>query len=386
MLDQQTIDLIKATVPALEVHGTTITKTFYKNMFNDHPELLNIFNKTNQKQGKQPTALATTVLAAAKHIDNLGAILDHVIQIGHKHRALQIKPEHYAIVGKHLLIAIKEVLQDAATPEIIDAWAKAYQVIADAFIQVEQKMYDEAAWQDFQPFEVVGKRAVSNDIIEFTVKNDAILNGLTVQAGQYITVQVQPKADDNLALRHYSICSVDLSAGLKFAVKRESTEGIPGVVSNYLHDEVQVGDKINLSAPAGDFLLEQNDRPVVLLSGGVGITPILAMLDAQVATNAQRSLVWINATKNQETEAFKAEVAQYLAKANVAHAATLYSADQQRITAEYLAEHLPENADIYLCGSVRFMESVIGLLEGLNRPQQTIHFEPFGPKMSLIKV
>ena len=273
MLDQQTIDLIKATVPALEVHGTTITKTFYKNMFNDHPELLNIFNKTNQKQGKQPTALATTVLAAAKHIDNLGAILDHVIQIGHKHRALQIKPEHYAIVGKHLLIAIKEVLQDAATPEIIDAWAKAYQVIADAFIQVEQKMYDEAAWQDFQPFEVVGKRAVSNDIIEFTVKNDAILNGLTVQAGQYITVQVQPKADDNLALRHYSICSVDLSAGLKFAVKRESTEGIPGVVSNYLHDEVQVGDKINLSAPAGDFLLEQNDRPVVLLSGGVGITP-----------------------------------------------------------------------------------------------------------------
>lgn len=385
MLDQQTIDLIKATVPALEEHGTTITKTFYKNMFEDHPELLNIFNKTNQKQGKQPTALATTVLAAAKHIDNLGVIIDHVIQIGHKHRALQIKPEHYAIVGKHLLIAIKEVLQDAATPEIIEAWAKAYQVIADAFIQVEQKMYDEAAWQDFQPFTVVNKRYVSNDIVEFTVKNDELLNGLTIQAGQYITVQVLPKEGDNLALRHYSICSVDLSEGLKFAVKRETTDAIPGVVSHYLHDEVNVGGQLKLSAPAGDFLLQQNERPVVFLSGGVGITPILAMLHAQVTTEANRPLVWINATRNQETEAFKADVEQYLQQANVQHAATLYSEAGQRITADYLAQYLPENADIYLCGSVRFMESMIDLLQALNRPQQTIHFEPFGPKMSLIK-
>ncbi|MFP4713820.1 globin domain-containing protein [Pasteurella multocida] len=100
MLDQHTRDIIKATIPVLEQYGTTITQTFYHNMFTAHPELLDVFNKTNQKQGRQPMALASTVLAAAKHIDNLEAILPHITQIGHKHRALEIKPEHYPIVGK----------------------------------------------------------------------------------------------------------------------------------------------------------------------------------------------------------------------------------------------------------------------------------------------
>ena len=81
------------------------------------------------------------------YIDNLEVILPVVKQIAHKHRSLGIKPEHYPIVGKHLLLAIKDVLGDAATDEIIDAWAEAYGVIADAFISVEAEMYDEAANQ-----------------------------------------------------------------------------------------------------------------------------------------------------------------------------------------------------------------------------------------------
>ena len=131
MLSQETINIIKSTVPVLEEHGKTITTVFYKNMFAEHPELLNIFNHANQSQGRQQTALANTVYAAAANIDNLEAIVPAVIQIGHKHRSLGILPEHYPIVGEHLLGAIKEVLGDAATPEIIDAWADAYGVIAD---------------------------------------------------------------------------------------------------------------------------------------------------------------------------------------------------------------------------------------------------------------
>ena len=94
MLSEQTREIVKQTVPVLEQHGTEITKVFYTRMFEAHPELLNIFNKSNQKQGKQQTALAQTVLAAAKHIDNLGAIVPNVNQIAHKHRALQVKEEH----------------------------------------------------------------------------------------------------------------------------------------------------------------------------------------------------------------------------------------------------------------------------------------------------
>lgn len=125
MLSQETRNIVRATVPVLEQHGVDITKTFYRNMLDDHKELLNIFNRVNQVKGAQPTALATTVLAAAKHIDNLEAILPHVEQIGHKHRALQIQPEHYPIVGKHLLNAIRQVLGDAASPEILNAWGEA---------------------------------------------------------------------------------------------------------------------------------------------------------------------------------------------------------------------------------------------------------------------
>lgn len=121
MLTKQTIDIIKSTVPVLEVHGKAITTAFYQLLFENHPELLNIFNHANQREGKQQTALANAVYAAAAHIDRLEDILPAVKQIAQKHRALNVKPEHYPIVGENLLAAIKKVLGDAATPEIMNA-------------------------------------------------------------------------------------------------------------------------------------------------------------------------------------------------------------------------------------------------------------------------
>ncbi|HDR1022543.1 TPA: NO-inducible flavohemoprotein [Pasteurella multocida] len=384
MLDQQTRDIIKATIPVLEQHGTTITNTFYRNMFNAHPELLNVFNKTNQKQGRQPMALASTVLAAAKHIDNLAAILPNVVQIGHKHRALEIKAEHYPIVGENLLKAIKEVLGDAATPEIIDAWAKAYGVIADVFIKVEQEMYDAAAWEGYKPFKVVAKRPVSDQITEFTVQADFPLPQL--KAGQYITVRVQPEGEVNTAWRHYSVCSTQTNGGLKFAVKREGAGETKGLVSHYLHDNVQVGDSLDFTAPAGDFLLEQNEKPLVLISGGVGITPLLAMLEEQVKQNPQREICWIHSCRNNDNHAFKAEVEALLQQAENAHSHVIYTADEPRINADFIAKHVPQNANVYVCGSINFMEGIIDLLKQQGWNESDIRFEPFGPKMSVVTV
>src|SRR5690625_5528012 len=107
-LDARTIEIVKSTVPVLEEHGEKITTRFYELMFNNHPELLNIFNHANQKQGRQQQALANAVYAAAANIDNLEAILPVVKQVGEKHRSLGVKKEHYPIVGKHLLLAIKD--------------------------------------------------------------------------------------------------------------------------------------------------------------------------------------------------------------------------------------------------------------------------------------
>jgi len=175
MLSEQTREIVKQTVPVLEQHGTEITKVFYTRMFEAHPELLNIFNKSNQKQGKQQTALAQTVLAAAKHIDNLGAIVPNVNQIAHKHRALQVKEEHYPIVGEYLLKAIKEVLGDAATDEIMNAWEEAYGEIASVFISMEKEMYEKAAWDGFQPFKITNILNQGTTMKSFEVEPEVAL-------------------------------------------------------------------------------------------------------------------------------------------------------------------------------------------------------------------
>lgn len=142
MLDKHTIDIIKSTVPALKEHGLEITTVFYKTMFENNPEVKPLFDMSKQASGEQPKALAMTVLAAAQNIDNLSALLPAVKKIGERHCDLQVKEEHYPIVGSNLLIAIKEVLGDAATDEVIDAWGKAYNVIAQVFIDVEKEIYE----------------------------------------------------------------------------------------------------------------------------------------------------------------------------------------------------------------------------------------------------
>ena len=141
MLSQNTIDIIKSTVPALRQHGVEITTAFYKRMFANNPEIKSMFNMDKQKSGEQPKALAMAVLAAAQNIDNLEAILPAVKNIAKAHVRTNVKAEHYPIIGENLLAAIKEVLGDAATDEIINAWAEAYGEISKVFIQIEKDMY-----------------------------------------------------------------------------------------------------------------------------------------------------------------------------------------------------------------------------------------------------
>ena len=396
MASPKTIEIVKATVPVLEEHGTAITTVFYQNMFNEHPELLDIFNETNQKLGRQQTALAMTVLAAAKHLENLATLLPQVTQISHKHRALQILPEHYPIVGKHLLGAIKQVLGEAANDDIIDAWTEAYDEIADVFIQLEKGMYEQEMWQGFVPFTVTEKVAVATDIAAFTVvpadtdaenTQNIDLSKLTLTAGQYITVKTDPKDSDHTALRHYSLCSTNTDKGIQFAVRRDNRNEHHGLVSNHLHDDLEVGDTVLLSAPAGDFalnqdLVKQNEIPIVFISAGVGVTPILSMLEAQVAANPQRPIVWVYACQNEQHHAFDSQVNQLLESATTLEKHVFYFESGQILDEAWLA-NLPMPADIYVCGSMPFMESIIDGLMRLDHGLDSVHYEPFGPKMSL---
>jgi nitric oxide dioxygenase len=402
LLDKKSIEIIKSTVPVLEEHGEKITTRFYQLMFGNHPELLNIFNHANQKQGKQQKALASTVYAAAKYIDNLEAIVPVVKQIGHKHRSLGIKPEHYPIVGKHLLLAIKDVLGDAATDEIINAWAEAYNVIADAFISIEAEMYDEAknqkgGWDGFRRF-IVDRKVVESDVItSFYLKpedGEALADFIP---GQYISIKLVIDGEQYTHIRQYSLSSSPGKDHYRISVKKETSPTNPdGMVSNYLHDQVNEGAILEISAPAGDFILDtEKNSPVVLLSGGVGLTPMVSMLNTLVEKQPEREVTFIHAAANGNLHALRDEVAEVSKKGNVKTVVFYDSPTEEDrlkehfdvegyVTKEWISDNTNiTTADFYFCGPVPFMKMVFQSLKQLGVTEDRIHFEFFGPMGNL---
>ncbi|QFT88225.1 Flavohemoprotein [Bacillus sp. THAF10] len=400
MLSSKTISIVKATAPVLAVKGEEITTHFYQSLFTNHPELLNIFNHANQKKGRQQTALANTVYAAATYIDQLEVLLPAVKKIAHKHRSLVVKPEHYPIVGKYLIESIKAVLGKDATDEILAAWKEAYQVIADVFISVEKEMYEACDWTDFKAFKVVKKVKESRDISSFYLKP---IDGQKLPSflpGQYITIRLNIPGTDNLFNRQYSLSDVPNQEYFRISVKREAEEDRPhGIISNYLHDSVEVGTTLEVTAPAGEFTLQTDQQsPLYLLSGGVGITPLLCMLKSLPVHQTKRETTFIHATKNGESHAFKKEVEEVMATLENGKAHFIF----EKPTAEdklkelyhfegYVTKQMLEemkidvNGQFYICGPVPFMKAIIFNLEDLGVSAENIHYEFFGPAIELKK-
>ncbi|WP_416145397.1 NO-inducible flavohemoprotein [Planococcus koreensis] len=390
MLSAETKSIIKATVPVLEEHGTAITTVFYKNMFEAHPELLNIFNHANQAKGRQQAALANTVYAAAVHIDNLEAILPAVVQIANKHVSLGIKPEHYPIVGEYLLKAIKEVLGDAATDDIINAWAEAYGVIADAFIGVEKDMYEkvesqENGWKFFKDFIVARKEKESGNITSFYLKPAEGSNVPAYQPGQYISVRMSIPGEKYTMIRQYSLSQASKEDEFRISVKREADNDPNGRVSVYLHEEVNVGDRLEVSAPAGEFVLDTEKKsPVAFVSGGVGITPMMSMFETVATMTPERPTAFLHAARNESFHAFGQDIRKYTESMDNATYKTLYSDEPSGyITRELLAEYVDVSGEVYVCGPVPFMEAMIQELRALGMNEDQIHFEFFGPAVAL---
>src|SRR3954449_2445033 len=171
-LSDKTVDLVKATVPALETHGLAITQRMYARMFQNEA-IRDLFNQSHHGEtGSQPKALAASILAYAQNIDNLGALAPAVERIAQKHVGLNILPEHYPHVAEALLGAIKDVLGAAATDEILAAWGEAYWFLAHVLIGRETAIYDGHAaapggWQGWRNFRIDGRTRESEIITSF---------------------------------------------------------------------------------------------------------------------------------------------------------------------------------------------------------------------------
>ncbi|TCS94884.1 NO-inducible flavohemoprotein [Hazenella coriacea] len=402
MLSPKTIEIVKQTVPFLREHREQITTLFYEQMFQEHPELYNIFNITHQKEKSQPRALADTVYAAAANIDDLSSILPVVKRIAYKHRSIGVQPDQYPIVGKHLLAAIKEVLGDAATDEILNAWKETYQVLADVFIEVEKDMYkqanEQAGWQLFRDFLVVKKVKESDVITSFYLQPTDGEKLAPFQPGQYTSVKVHVPGQPYEQIRQYSLSASPHSDTYRISVKREEgRNGHPeGLISSYLHDHIKEGSILPITPPAGDFVLDQEiDTPVVLLAGGVGITPLMSMFETLLKTQPQRPVTLIHATINGSVQAFKKQIEQasQLPQVNI-HFCYEQPTEQDElhplfskkgyIDEEWLRTIVPTvEADFYFCGPVPFMRAVKQALENMEVAPERIHYEFFGPALQI---
>ncbi|HDJ2616011.1 TPA: nitric oxide dioxygenase [Staphylococcus aureus] len=379
MLTEQEKDIIKQTVPLLKEKGTEITSIFYPKMFKAHPELLNMFNQTNQKRGMQSSALAQAVMAAAVNIDNLSVIKPVIMPVVYKHCALQVYAEHYPIVGENLLKAIQDVTGLEEHDPVIQAWAKAYGVIADVFIQIEKEIYDQMMWIGFKPFKITNIKQESEDIKSFTVETEEY-DFSEFTPGQYITVDVSSDKLPYRAKRHYSIVSGEKNH-LTFGVKRDVTTEHEGEVSTILHDEIKEGDMINLAAPVGGFVLENTTEPQLFLGSGIGVTPLVAMYEAASAKGLDTQMVQV--AENEQHLPFKDNFNSIASHYDNAKLYTHLKDKQGYIGTEELQAFLANKPEIYICGGTKFLQSMIEALKSLNYDMDRVHYETFIPRLSV---
>ncbi|KAF0861656.1 NO-inducible flavohemoprotein [Pseudomonas sp. LD120] len=392
MLSVQDRAIIKATVPLLESGGEALITHFYRMMLSEYPGVRPLFNQAHQASGDQPRALANGVLMYARHIDQLDQLGDLVTRIINKHVALQILPEHYPIVGGCLLRAISEVLgSEIATAEVLSAWGAAYNQLADLLIGAEAAIYDEKAqapggWRGARAFKLVQKVQESAEITSFYFAPQDQGPILAAKPGQYIGLQLFIEGEE--IRRNYSLSALSNQGQYRISVKRESG----GVASNYLHDQCPVGASILLFPPAGEFTLAASDKPLVLISGGVGITPTLPMLEAALA--CERPVHFIHCARNGQVHAFRHWVDELARRYPQLQRFYCYAEDDGvspaadklgLLTCEQLGQWLPQQRDLdaYFLGPKGFMTAIKRHLKALGVPEQQSRYEFFGPAAAL---
>lgn len=387
---------IDASVPVLREHGVRITRTFYANMFAAHPELTNLFNMGNQASGAQQQSLAAAVFAYAANIDNLAALAPIVDRIVHKHASIGITAEHYPIVGEYLLGAIKEVLGDAATPALLSAWEEAYGSLATLFIQAERALYSAAETVPgaLRPMRVTARQQESINVDAFTLEAADGLPLADFRPGQYISLAIA-FADGRRQLRQYSLSDAPGHGYYRISVKRDVTrEGTPdGEVSTWIHEHVIPGSIVQVSHPFGEFAPDTESLdPIVLLSAGVGVTPMISVLRRIMEVHPTRPVVFGYAALNPDHHSHRDDLTAASATMPNLRKAIFYEdlgASPQnapdiyagRMRVDQLPRWPRSTTNVYLCGPSGFMHAQWRALVEAGVPATRIHREVFGPEL-----
>ncbi|SED17583.1 transcriptional regulator, BadM/Rrf2 family [Rhodococcus koreensis] len=386
MLSPTSTDVIRATLPVVGAAISDITTLFYRKMFDAHPELeRDLFNRGNQKQGEQQKALAGAIAAfAALQLEPDQARVDLILsRIANKHASLGIEPSQYAIVHTHLFAAIVEVLGDAVTPEVAAAWDEVYWLMAETLIAMEAGLYASAGvaagdvWRDVRVRE---RRHESADTVSFVLTS---VDGSPLPSftpGQYLSVAVR-LPDGARQIRQYSLSSAPSRGDWRISVKRA------GEVSNFLYHNVFEDDVLTVSTPFGDLVLQDDDAPLLLVSAGIGCTPMIGMLSHLADTDDSRPISVLHADRSASSHAHRAELTELVERLPFAVMHRWYEDLGTRRPVGGLREGRADLGEVtiapgtraYLCGPLPFMLGIREALLAKDVPAENIHYEVFGP-------
>lgn len=389
--------LIKSTVPILKSNGNDLISYFYQRMLSKNPELKNIFNMANQANGKQQNALTGAVLAYAENIEDPSVLINVLKSIGNKHVSLNIAPEQYDIVGNHLIASIKEVLGDLATLELIEAWTCAYTELADIMISIEAEMYKKnslkkGSWIGWRKFTISKIVKESEEIKSFYLQPEDKKDIAAYFPGQYLSIKTFIPELGYEQPRQYSLSSSSNNDYYRISVKKEKgINAIPdGVFSNVLHNK-KVGESIDVSAPSGVFYADpESVNPLVLISGGVGVTPLMSMIETNRIALQKNKTVWIHSCRNENVHAFKETIEELNSQENWLTSHVFYetlpeyktNAIEGRVNLNLLKEEIIINdAKYYICGPEMFIRKQYESLIKLGVTKEAIFYEEFGPQL-----
>lgn len=384
--------VIRATLPVIAQHIDEITALFYKKIFTAHPDLLaDLFNRGNQAQGAQQRALAASIATFATHLVDpaLPPPREMLARIAHKHASLGIVAEQYPVVHEHLFAAIVDVLgTETVTAEIAAAWDRVYWLMADTLIEIERALYTGAGVEPGDVFRatVVTERIDDpSGVVTFVVEAADAADPLPdFIPGQYVSVGAT-LPDGARQLRQYSLVRAPRDGRLAFTVRpvAATADQPAGQVSNWLTAQVAVGDTLAITLPFGDLTLDTAaTTPVVLISAGIGITPMIGILEYLVAGASRRQVLVAHADRNPDTHPLRAvqrDLVDLLPNADLELWYEQPAGDGRLGTLSVSALDLPAEADIYLCGGAGFLQSVRAQLTATGVPLTRVHFELFSP-------
>ncbi len=393
LLSPESEVVVRETAGVVAEHAEQITARFYPSMFAARPDLLRVFNQGNQATGEQSKALAASVVAYAVHlVDPEAPRFDHVLRrIAYKHISLGIRPEQYTIVGRHLLGAVVDVLGDAVTPEVARAWDEVYWLFATQLVAEEARLYQQSGvdpTQPLRPYRVVRRIEETHDVVSLVLEPDDGQPLPRIVPGQYVSVFVD-LPDGERQPRQYTVSSTATGTRLQITVSRVTgVGGAPdGRVSSYLNDHAQVGDVFDVSAPAGDFVLDDADGPLLLASAGAGITTVLPIVEHIGRTQPQRPVIVAHADRTSADHALRDTV---LHVGGQIDDFTTYAWYESVAPADRGAREgymdlsevpLPPDVQVFTCGPLPFMRHVRATLLGRGVPADRIRYEVFGPDL-----